>query len=631
MATIPIKVLLFIFGAAAAGLGTAYFAGALDPWLGKEQPVHIAEQAAVEPPPAETGKSDRPEAGLTAGEEGAGDAVAEGGDEEVVVPVFDIVRAEPDGSLVVAGKAAPNAEVDILSGSSVLATTQAGPSGDFATVLDRALEPGDHNIVLRSTTGDDIAATSQQTAIVSVPSEQSGDVVALVQQPGEPSRLISVPEARTNAEAPAQDASGPATEQQQTAEEAPPEEKPSEATAQDEPEPAAPETDPEKDIAAAPAVDSPSAETGGQTPAERSEQASPERSDEALADSSDRASAEDATAPADGDMPASGDAPQVAEAEQTIRKEAEQPAEKAEAEPAGAGAEAGDAAAEPIAEAPPADSAPAAPAADGTPFIEAVEIDGRQIFVAGRAEPGRTVRIYVNDMLLGQTEATPTGRFLVETERDLPVGDYIVRADVLAEDGTVIARAAVPFQRESGDKIAAVAPPAAGAPSATGSDASGQASQETRQATAADTAQTGAPADSGEASAVAKSDAEPSGDAAGAAPRDTRSASAQTGEDAQGDAGGGNVVVAQKLEPVDGSVIIRRGDTLWHISRRVYGQGIRYTTIYLANQDQIRDPDLIWPGQVFALPEETDEGEKADLTAIGDRAAEPASGDTVTR
>ena len=49
------------------------------------------------------------------------------------------------------------------------------------------------------------------------------------------------------------------------------------------------------------------------------------------------------------------------------------------------------------------------------------------------------------------------------------------------------------------------------------------------------------------------------------------------------------------LQPVEGRVIIRRGDTLWRISRETYGAGRRYTTIYLANGDQIRDPDLIYP------------------------------------
>jgi nucleoid-associated protein YgaU len=51
------------------------------------------------------------------------------------------------------------------------------------------------------------------------------------------------------------------------------------------------------------------------------------------------------------------------------------------------------------------------------------------------------------------------------------------------------------------------------------------------------------------------------------------------------------------------SVIIRTGDNLWTISQRRYGEGVRYTTIYQANKDQIRNPDLIYPGQVFMIPE----------------------------
>ena len=51
-----------------------------------------------------------------------------------------------------------------------------------------------------------------------------------------------------------------------------------------------------------------------------------------------------------------------------------------------------------------------------------------------------------------------------------------------------------------------------------------------------------------------------------------------------------------------GKAIIRRGDNLWTIARRVYGEGIKYTTIYEANTGQIRDPDRIYPGQVFDLP-----------------------------
>jgi nucleoid-associated protein YgaU len=80
---------------------------------------------------------------------------------------------------------------------------------------------------------------------------------------------------------------------------------------------------------------------------------------------------------------------------------------------------------------------------------------------------------------------------------------------------------------------------------------------------------------------------------------------------------------APKLQHADGAVIIRRGDSLWRISRRVYGHGIRYSTIYLANQKQISDPDRIWPGQVFTVPETSKEGDTADLKALGDQATTP--------
>ena len=54
--------------------------------------------------------------------------------------------------------------------------------------------------------------------------------------------------------------------------------------------------------------------------------------------------------------------------------------------------------------------------------------------------------------------------------------------------------------------------------------------------------------------------------------------------------------------PKDSVVIIQPGNNLWRIASRVYGSGFRYTEIYQANSDQIRDPDLIYPGQVFGLP-----------------------------
>lgn len=49
-------------------------------------------------------------------------------------------------------------------------------------------------------------------------------------------------------------------------------------------------------------------------------------------------------------------------------------------------------------------------------------------------------------------------------------------------------------------------------------------------------------------------------------------------------------------------MVVSRGDSLWRISRTAYGDGARYTVIYDANHRQIRNPDRIYPGQVFVIP-----------------------------
>lgn len=54
--------------------------------------------------------------------------------------------------------------------------------------------------------------------------------------------------------------------------------------------------------------------------------------------------------------------------------------------------------------------------------------------------------------------------------------------------------------------------------------------------------------------------------------------------------------------PAGAVVVVESGNNLWRIARRTYGRGTQYTLIVEANRDQIKDPDLIYPGQVFELP-----------------------------
>jgi len=448
MAINPLKIFLLAAGGSAAAATVAYVSGALDPYLAP--PAAIASLPA---PNSTAPASDKPAEPAKPSAEAAAPAAP-----AVVAPSFDVVRVEDNGAVVIAGKAAGGAKVEIVTGSQVIGAAVAGADGDFAVVLDKPLKPGDYQIVLRATAPDNVVATSTETAVVSVPSEPGGQVLALVEEPGKPAELITVP-------------------------------KPAEAPAK-----------------------LPTAEQSANAPATTTE-------------------AQTAPQP----VPAKSDAP----------------------------------------------------ASQAKVVVEAVEIEGKKIFIAGAADAGRKVRAYANEILIGETQTSPDGRFLIEAERELPVGDYIIRVDALEPDGVkVAARAAVPFQREPGESIAAVAPqepvqqPASAQQPEAKSDASTPSTAETPAAPEASEAK---PAD------VA---------AAPAAPEAT----------------------APKLEAVNGAVIIRRGDSLWRISRRVYGHGVRYSNIYLANQDQIRDPDRIWPGQVFRVPEKSKEGEAANMDAMGEQA-----------
>jgi nucleoid-associated protein YgaU len=64
------------------------------------------------------------------------------------------------------------------------------------------------------------------------------------------------------------------------------------------------------------------------------------------------------------------------------------------------------------------------------------------------------------------------------------------------------------------------------------------------------------------------------------------------------DGGSRSTMVLPKIA----TTVVSRGDSLWRISRVNYGAGLRYAAVYKANRDQIRNPDRIYPGQIFVLP-----------------------------
>ena len=150
------------------------------------------------------------------------------------------------------------------------------------------------------------------------------------------------------------------------------------------------------------------------------------------------------------------------------------------------------------------------PNAPGTGSLTVESIDysaDGKFALSGKADPGSTVQVYLDNEFMGRATVGEKGLWEVEPTKKAAAGKHSIRADQLGANNNVIARIEVPFTLDLA------------------------------QAT---------------------------------------------------------------MSP--GEVTVIRGNSLWRIARRTYGEGIMYTLIYEANKDVIKDADLIYPGQIFNLP-----------------------------
>lgn len=184
--------------------------------------------------------------------------------------------------------------------------------------------------------------------------------------------------------------------------------------------------------------------------------------------------------------------------------------------------------------------------------IVSVETESGKLFVSGLSAPGATVRLYLNEALIAPGGAGGDGKVSFSIGAGVRPGDYRIRLDdVDPVSGHVKSRAEVGFNVP-----------------------------------------------------VQVASAQPGADLIAAPPAPASSAQAEAAKSAEAQVAAAGTVVVPNIN----TAIVSRGDNLWRISQRIYGSGYRYTVIYGANQDQIRNPNLIYPGQVFVLPNKQEQG-----------------------
>lgn len=208
-----------------------------------------------------------------------------------------------------------------------------------------------------------------------------------------------------------------------------------------------------------------------------------------------------------------------------------------------------------------------------------------EVQVGGRGAPGSGLRIYLDNAEKLTLQIPETGLWSTALPDTAP-GVYSLRVDQLDAAGKVTSRFETPFKRETLEALAEVQG-AAPDPGTSERATPEPALQET--AASAAPAQPAMPED-------------PEADPAEIAALDPSTTTPQTPEApaaAQADA------PAAAASPV--TVTVQPGFTLWGIAQERYGDGVMYVQVFEANRDKIKDPNLIYPGQVFSVPETASE------------------------
>ena len=326
----------------------------------------------------------------------------------VIPPSFDTVRITPDGRAVIAGRAAPGAEVAVRSETVDLGSETANRQGEWTLVPYIAIPPGHHEFLAIATNPDGTQVESDHALIVSVPGPDAEDDSVLA---------VLVP----------RDGVGSSTVVQKPE----PEDEEIEVAARDDSatgdEPAgAPDSGDET----APATD--------QAAAEGAAGAEPDGEDE-LAAETDRAATDESPGTGQaGEVDVAAATDPQAEGEAASETAAQDEDEAAAAEPA---------------------------EAEGSIVVDTVDYgEEGEMTIAGTGEPDADLNAYIDDEHVGTVKTDETGEWEVTPEEPVEPGSYTLRIDQVDPAGVVIARIETPLVRARpellmlGDAIVVVQP-----------------------------------------------------------------------------------------------------------------------------------------------------------------------------
>lgn len=254
-----------------------------------------------------------------------------------------------------------------------------------------------------------------------------------------------------------------------------------------------------------------------------------------------------------------------------------------------------------------------------------------EVLLSGQSVPNEQVQIYINNEAIELVEVTSAGDWEASLTGIAP-GNFTLRLDGLDAQGAVTSRLETPFQRAAPELVAAVAAQAAAAAAAEESATTTDMADATAEATpdaapSADTqADTAAEAAAETASTAVEGAAETVTTAIEDAAETASASTADTGSEAASETAAENIsdattetaatettetAATDAAEGTEGAtteprarvVTVQAGFTLWAIAREELGDPIRYVQVFEANRDLIVDPDLIYPGQVFLIPD----------------------------